>query len=228
MALILNIETASPVCSVALALDGSVMGIKETTEQSDHSSILTVFIDELMQEQGTSLHSLDAIAISAGPGSYTGLRIGAATAKGLCYALSKPLLVIDSLESLASGMYKNHPLIGGIYCPTIDARRDEIYYGLFEEGKIIMETSRNIILDPGFLAPYRLHKNLVVGGSGVSKCRKIATLSFAEFDETTLPSAKWMATLSESKWTQREFQDIFSFEPFYIKPAFISFNNTFS
>jgi tRNA threonylcarbamoyladenosine biosynthesis protein TsaB len=228
LALLLNIETASPVCSVALALDGSVIGIKEISEQADHSSILTVLIDELIKEQDLSLKSLDAIAVSAGPGSYTGLRIGAATAKGLCYALSKPLIAIDSLQSLACGMYKNLPLASGIYCPTIDARRDEIYYGLFEEGKIIMESSRNIILHPDFLAAYKPHKNLVVGGSGVSKCRKIATLPLAAFDEITEPSAKWMASLSENKWQQRDFHDIYSFEPFYIKPAFISFNSTLS
>lgn len=197
------------------------MGLKEITENANHAAILTVMLDELMKDLQLELQTLDAIAISAGPGSFTGLRIGAATAKGLCYALSKPLITIDSLQSLAFGLYKKHDEASQLYCPTIDARRNEIYYGLFGENAAIIKASSNTILHPEFLQEHN-SVNILIGGSGAIKCKSEIGEGLIKYDLTTLPSSQWMVALAEKKFHHGDYADYVSFEPNYVKPAYVT------
>ena len=138
MSLILNIETTSEVCSVGLALNGELIASRETIDPNSHSRLLTVFIDEIFKEAGKTVSDIDAIAISKGPGSYTGLRIGTSVAKGLCYSLGKPLISVDTLQSIAYGILfksglKNDFELEFFICPLIDARRMEVYTGLYDK-----------------------------------------------------------------------------------------------
>lgn len=222
MALILNIETSTPVCSVCL-LDGEkIIGINEVTENANHASMLAAMIDEMMKGLQLKAKDLDAIAVSAGPGSYTGLRIGAAAAKGLCHALTIPLIAIDSLQVLAYGMWRNHLDEQAIYCPVIDARRGEIYYALFEKEGSLVKLAAPVSIHESFLQNFK-HSKIVVGGSGLDLVRK-AVLSDRSmiFDETTLNSSRWLAPLAFKKWSSRDFSPIISFEPAYLKPAFVN------
>jgi tRNA threonylcarbamoyladenosine biosynthesis protein TsaB len=220
--LILNLETSSECCSVALSHDGEILGFEEVLQNANHASILAVMIDELTNHHHINLHSLDAIAVSAGPGSYTGLRIGAATAKGLCYALSKPLIVIDSLQALANGLYLQHMSDELLYCPTIDARRNEIYYGLYKQEGEVLKASSHLVLFPKFLDDEIKQKKVVLGGSGVEKCRSILNNDSLVYDSVTIPSARWMVLLAEKKLRGKKFCDMVLFEPNYIKPPYIS------
>jgi tRNA threonylcarbamoyladenosine biosynthesis protein TsaB len=150
MALILSIETATPVCSICLSDGDKILGIRETSDHNSHSRVVAVFIEELLRETGISKHSLDAVAVSKGPGSYTGLRIGVSTAKGLCYALDKPLISIGTPEAMAHGM-KLHPRVEKsglpvIYVPMIDARRMEVFTALFDENLRLLKETLPILL----------------------------------------------------------------------------------
>ena len=132
MALILNIETATPVCSVALGLEGELLGVRETADGRSHATHLTIFIEELLAQHDRKLQDLDAIAVSKGPGSYTGLRIGVSTAKGLCFALGKPLLSVETLKSMANS-FNDKVEMDVLLCPMLDARRMEVYTAVFRE-----------------------------------------------------------------------------------------------
>jgi len=158
LALILHIETATQVCSVALSSSGKVLGLKESDAKNSHSSILTVFIDEMIKTAGVALSDIDAVAVSKGPGSYTGLRIGVAAAKGLCFALDKPLIAVSTLQAMGRGMRDtgcgirstgtDENNLPRLFCPMIDARRMEVFCALFDkDGKEIRETRAEIIDD---------------------------------------------------------------------------------
>ena len=219
MALVLNIETSSPVCSVCISRDGEMLALKEDASGTNHASVLTFFIQILFQQLNVSVHDLDAIAVSAGPGSYTGLRIGVATAKGLCYSMDKPLVAIDSLQALAIGLEKNYLKKIFFYCPTLDARRNEIYYGLFGKDAKEIISSRNIILSGSI--PFDIsNKAVIIGGSGAMKCESFWKDEALIFDKAIIPSARNMIHLSEKKIHNHQFENIMSFEPNYIKPVY--------
>jgi tRNA threonylcarbamoyladenosine biosynthesis protein TsaB len=194
---------------------------KEIIENANHASMLAVMIADVMRDQNMELRHLDAIAISAGPGSYTGLRIGAATAKGLCYGLSKPLIAVDSLQALAHGMHHRNSKSNSLYVPVIDARRDEIYYGVFGDEGAIIQDSCNAILDDRFLLQYDENKILILGGTGAAKSMKFLNRKNIMIDNQTFSSAEWMTMLAEVKWRERIFHDPVTFEPNYIKPAYV-------
>lgn len=221
MSLILNIETATAVCSVALAKDGQLLGLKESNTRNNHSSALILFIDEVIKRANVSLTDIDAIAVSEGPGSYTGLRIGVAAAKGLCYALEKPLIGISTLHAMANGMlYRDSaiPPAHILYCPMIDARRMEVYCAIFDEkGNEIRETRAEIINEDSFMQ--FLEKNKIVfAGDGALKCRSLFEKHpNAVFAEDFQTSAKFMIPLSEEKSLQKKFEDLAYFEPYYLK-----------
>lgn len=200
-----------------------MLGFKEATKNANHAELLAVMINDIFKELGLAPRELDAVAVSAGPGSYTGLRIGVATGKGICYALTRPLIAIDSLQALSSGIYQHASADSMLCVPTIDARRNEIYYGIFGKGGEVFKPSLNNIVSPEFLADYMREHHLIIGGSGVLKCRQIlGKHSNVAYDDQTLPSSRWMMALSEIKWRDKMFEDLFSFEPFYIKPVYIN------
>ncbi|MFD2584299.1 tRNA (adenosine(37)-N6)-threonylcarbamoyltransferase complex dimerization subunit type 1 TsaB [Pedobacter vanadiisoli] len=217
MAKILQIETATAICSVALSVNGETISFKEEKGQNLHAANLTIFIDEVVKTAGLNYQELDAIAISKGPGSYTGLRIGVSTAKGLCYALDKPLIAIETLEMMAAGFLAENPDYSGLICPMIDARRMEVYTAVFDpslnlllptEAKIIDETSFNAFLS---------QQCITFLGDGAAKCAGVLTHPNARFTATNFNSAPYMSKLAKQAFDNGNFEDVAYFEPFYLK-----------
>jgi len=211
---ILNIETATTNCSVSLAKEGTVIGLKEDNNLSySHAERLHVYIDEVLKTANVSKNQLSAIAISKGPGSYTGLRIGVSAAKGLCYALKIPLISIPTLEALAHQVENPN----GVVVAMLDARRLEVYSAIYDsnfqetrttEAEIITSESYRELLESS--AVYFI-------GNGVAKTKALITHQNAHFIENKLPSAKQMCALSFDKFKSNTFEDVAYFEPFYLK-----------
>ncbi len=224
MAIILNIETSTEVCSVSLAENGKTLFLKESEEGLNHSKLLTVFIEDLFSENNFDIHNIDAVAVSKGPGSYTGLRIGVSVAKGLCYGLEKPLIGIGSIEAMGHYVAENagefySTAIGEelLFCPMIDARRMEVYTALFdEEGKAVNAVTAEII-DENSFADELTTKKILFFGNGANKCREQITHENALFCGPAKTSARFMQNLAEIRYNKNEFEDVAYFEPFYLK-----------
>ncbi len=216
MAVILNIETSTEVCSVTISKNGELLYKKETLEGLSHSELLTVFIEDLLTENSLNLSELDAVAVSKGPGSYTGLRIGVSVAKGLCYGLEIPLIAVNSLETMATYTALNSTE-NMLFCPMIDARRMEVYTALYStKGEEIKPISAEII-EEDFLAEYLNNNKILFFGNGAEKCKTKITHPNATFDGPQKTSAQFMQKLTEEKYNKKEFEDIAYFEPFYLK-----------
>jgi tRNA threonylcarbamoyladenosine biosynthesis protein TsaB len=216
MATILNIETSTEVCSVTIAKNGELLFLKESSEGMNHSELLTVFIDELCSENNFKLDQLDAVAVSKGPGSYTGLRIGVSVAKGLCYGLEIPLIAVNSLEILGISTALNSTE-KMLFCPMIDARRMEVYTALYNsEGEELTPVSAEII-EPDFHSKYLNNYKILFFGNGADKCKTQITHPNATFGEPRKTSAQFMQKLTETKYNKKEFEDVAYFEPFYLK-----------
>lgn len=215
MGLILNIETATTNCSVCLSKDEQILAVRENnTPNYSHAEQLHVFIKKCTEEAGYKLADLDAIAISKGPGSYTGLRIGVSAAKGLCYALDKPLISIATLKSMASQIEVGKK---EIVIPVLDARRMEVYAAIFDaELNQIMETRAEIISSDSF-SDYLEHEKVHFVGSGAEKMKSVLNHDHLVFHTEVVPSAKDMAILSNKKLNIGEFEDVAYFEPYYLK-----------
>ena len=223
MSLILNIETATGVCSVALTRNGKLIGLLESSTKNSHSSVLTIFIQDVAKNAGVDLSDLDAVSVSEGPGSYTGLRIGVAAAKGLCYALEKPLMAVNTLAAMAVGMPNALSLSTKrddhyLYCPMIDARRMEVFCAIFDEnGKEIRETRAEIVNEDSFME-YLSNRKMIFAGDGASKCQSLFEKHpNAVFLSNFQASAKYMIPISEQKYSQKHFEDLAYFEPYYLK-----------
>jgi tRNA threonylcarbamoyladenosine biosynthesis protein TsaB len=176
MPTLLNIETATNVCSVALSCNGQLLSLRESSVKNAHSSVLTSFIEECFRSAGIKTSEIDAIAVSEGPGSYTGLRIGVATAKGLCYALDKPLIAIPTLKAMASGMLNSvlgtrHSLLGALLCPMIDARRMEVFSSVFNSGLVEIRETIAEIIDAASFSDLLKENTIYFAGDGASKCK---------------------------------------------------------
>jgi len=224
MSLILHLDTSTQICSVALSSDGELLGIRESHEEKSHSRQLVVFISELLEENHIQASSLDAVAVSMGPGSYTGLRIGVSAAKGLAYGSQIALIAVRTLDSLVSGALQhleNNRAVAvddtTILCPMVDARRMEVYTGLYSSaGKIIEAVSARIIDKNSFHE--RLEKGkLIFFGNGAKKCSKTITHPNAIFLDGIETSAAHMLPLAEKAWQEKSLEDIAYFEPFYLK-----------
>lgn len=219
MALILHLETATLICSVALSSNGELLLLRETTNKNSHSEVITTLIEEMVAEAGINLRMLDAVAVSEGPGSYTGLRIGVSTAKGLCYALDKPLIAVNTLHSIAYGISKKyHTEEDLLFCPMIDARRMEVYTTFFNHRlENIVPVSAMIIQQDTFSEYFQGHR-IVFGGDGAEKCKEIfVNQPKAIFSEINLPSASFMVNIAEQKFQLSQFENLAYFEPFYLK-----------
>lgn len=217
MAIILHIETATPVCSVALGIDGQCVGFKEIEKENSHSSLVTVMIEQLLKDHNIITTQLQAIAVSKGPGSYTGLRIGASVAKGMCYALDIPLIAISTLESIAKGAQlgvncNQNMLI----CPMIDARRQEVYTALFDEKMNRLTDDKPLILDEHSFVDTIAGKILILCGDGSKKAGEIMkTVPFIQSNTTA--SARWMVEIGEQMFKTQSFENTAYFAPFYLK-----------
>jgi len=215
LALILNIETATTMCSVSIGKDGKLVALKELNGDYTHAENLTLFIEAVVKQAGIQLSDLDAIAVSKGPGSYTGLRIGVSTAKGLCYSLDKPLIAINTLQHLSLTLSEGE---GILLCPMIDARRMEVYCAVYDSnGNEIVPTAAEIIDENSFADLLKKGK-MVFFGDGAAKCKEtFASNSNAIFRDDIYPSAKNMIPLSEKAFNAKQLEGVAYFEPFYLK-----------
>lgn len=217
MPTILQLETATPVCAVALSINGKTISLKEETAQNIHASKLTLFINEVMEQAGIKFNELDAIAVSKGPGSYTGLRIGVSTAKGLCFALDKPLIGINTLTMMAAGFLAEYPEYKGLVCPMIDARRMEVFTSVYDANLTEVEvTNAKIIDESSFLKLLDQHEITFIG-NGAEKCSTIIQHQNARFLSTNFNSAVNMNGLANIAFIAKNFEDVAYFEPFYLK-----------
>jgi tRNA threonylcarbamoyladenosine biosynthesis protein TsaB len=218
--MILQIETATTSCSVALAQHGQVLAIRELDQRNIHAEAITLFIAAVCAEAGVKYHDLDAVAVSSGPGSYTGLRIGVSTAKGLCYALDKPLIAIETLKAMADGI-KEHLsdelTAGTLLCPMIDARRMEVFTAVFDiAGNKVAPTTALIIDEQSYGELLNDHQ-IIFFGDGAPKCRETITHTNARFINDFTNSAAHLTAAALSKFQKKDFEDVAYFEPYYLK-----------
>lgn len=227
--MILCLETSTAVCSVALVENGVVVALRESLDGQNHAEKITVFIDEVMKEADVRYSDLDAVAVSKGPGSYTGLRIGVSTAKGLCYAMEKPLIAVDTLAAMTHGFGDddnnnnndfdtNITSTSTLFCPMIDARRMEVYSAFFDENLNKISDTKAIIIDENSFSDLKQDHHLFLFGDGADK---LASLFENEENITVIEkfhcSAAYMAQLAEKALNEKDFVDTAYFEPFYLK-----------
>lgn len=216
MSTILNIETATDVCSVCISKGEEVLIVKEAEQEYAHSSFLTVLIEQCCAETAIPLSQIDAIALSKGPGSYTSLRVGASTAKGICYALDKPLIAIDTLESIAFATIENNKK-DALYIPMIDARRMEVYMAVFDNKRnLIEETQAKIIDENSFQEMFEKGTTIVFSGNGAPKCKEVIQHPNAIFSPE-ICNATNLVSLSFEAYQKKDFCDVAYFSPSYFK-----------
>lgn len=214
---ILHIETSAAYCSVSVAKDGISISAITGSVVNDHISQLTTIIQAVVDQSGLTLKSLDAIAVSAGPGSYTGLRIGVSTAKGLCHALNLPLIAVNSLESMVFGINNNYEK-NTLFCPLIDARRMEVYTLLADCTGNIIVPQQAYVMEPEHLFLQALEKQQIVFfGSGLNKCKSLLEHTHAIFHDGYIQEATSMHFLANRQFEAGNFVDMAYFEPLYIK-----------
>lgn len=211
---ILNLETATTNCSVSLSKNGKTIVLKEDNDKSySHAERLHVYIDAVLKEASINLNDVDAIAVSKGPGSYTGLRIGVSAAKGLCFALDKPLISIPTLEALAHQVKTDD----GIIVSMLDARRMEVYSAIYDSNYNEIRETQAQILDTTSFNDYLERQKVYFIGNGVEKTKALIQHPNAVFIEDKLPSANEMSLLAFQKYTSDNIEDVAYFEPYYLK-----------
>ena len=216
MGVILNLETSSTNCSVCLAKDGVILAMKElNSENYSHAEKLHVFIEEVMNEAALKMQDLEAIAVSKGPGSYTGLRIGVSAAKGLCYALDVPLVSVSTLKSMASQLKSVDE--DALVIPVLDARRMEVYSAVFDNHLNQVRETKAEIIDEQSFEEYIGSTSVHFLGSGAEKIKGIFNSDNLTFHLDVVPSAKEMALISFDKFKNKDFEDVAYFEPYYLK-----------
>lgn len=212
---ILHIETSSKNCSVAISQGADLLCLcEEVSENYKQSESLHTFVEWALEGAGMSLQDLDAICLGKGPGSYTGLRIGASSAKGFCFGLQIPLIAVNSLESMTEPFLRQDY---DFIIPLIDARRMEVYCAIFDgkTGEMLTDTEAKILDETSFQELQG--KKVIFVGDGATKAREMLQLSAAEFDGTIYPSAKYLIKKAQEKFKANEFEDVAYFEPFYLK-----------
>ena len=224
MSLILCIETGTDVCSVALSQGGLLLSLRESSDGREHSQNLALYIEEMFKEIDLSLDELDAVAVSVGPGSYTGLRIGVSLAKGISYALDIPLIAIGSLDSLVVCAKQDIeedvlPDISEdtLLIPMIDARRMEVYTQVFNSQGDSLNSVEALVIEDDSFANYK-GREIVIFGDGANKCYDTLFKSNERVKVYNVsPSARGLISLAELKWSKKEFVDLAYYEPFYLK-----------
>ena len=216
MALILAIETSTRNCSVALFSDNIVLIEKSLiSEKYSHLETLTVFIEFIMKEKNFNFSDLTAVSVSKGPGSYTGLRIGVATAKGLCYALNIPLISLGTLKSMAYSISRNNKNFD-LYCPMIDARRMEVFSAFFDKDNVEYRKVQADVIDE-YSYRKEIRKRVVFFGDGANKCKKFFKNKNVNFIDNVFPCASNMLDQTMKKYLIKDFENLHYFEPFYLK-----------
>lgn len=210
---LLHLDTSTKACSVALSLNGEVVSFKETNDDAySHGEKLTLFVEEVLQQAKISFKDLKGVSLASGPGSYTGLRIGASTAKGFCYSLEIPLLSMDSLTSLFNLAKEKYP--DTTICTMLDARRMEVYSAFFgPQGECTKDISADILDETS----YAIYEPFVCVGDAVPKMKEVWKGRSILFDETIFCSARGQAKTIYEKFLHGEFEDVAYYEPFYLK-----------
>lgn len=218
MSCILHIETSTEVCSVSVSQDGMSIFTKEDFNGPSHATLLGVFVDEALSFVDNHAIPLDAVAVSCGPGSYTGLRIGVSMAKGVCYGRNIPLIGLPTLEVMCVPVLLEHDIPeDALLCPMIDARRMEVYAAVYDRSlKAVREIGADII-DESSYAELLEDRPVYFFGNGAAKCKEKITHKNARFIDDVHPLAKWMFPLAEKAVAKEDFKDVAYFEPFYLK-----------
>ncbi|MEY4380927.1 MAG: hypothetical protein RJA92_307 [Bacteroidota bacterium] len=217
MATFLLIYTATANASVCIVKDGEVLGSLETSDQKSHASFIQPAIESLCKQTGTALNTIDAIGISLGPGSYTGLRVGMATAKGIAYATGKPLIGINTLQIIAAAAMSKHPSHNGSICSLLDARRMEVFTGIYAHTLEPLTSSTALILDAQSFENELEKSPILFVGDGAQKFKEICSHDSAIFDISLTYSALDMIELTEKAFVLADFLDLAYSEPLYIK-----------
>ncbi|MFI3294483.1 MAG: tRNA (adenosine(37)-N6)-threonylcarbamoyltransferase complex dimerization subunit type 1 TsaB [Rikenellaceae bacterium] len=226
MAKILSIECGTAVCSVGLGIDGALVSLRESDATRNHASDLAMYIEEVLDENQIRSGELDAVAVGSGPGSYTGLRIGSSTAKGLAYSLGKPLIVVDSLLALATlatqeynaGILSIADPSTALIVPMIDARRMEVYTSVFNLKLQRLEPTRAVVVDSDFLSFERERSEIILLGDGGEKCYDMLSQYSENIRFTKIySSARGMVALAQQQFMAGDFVDTAYWEPFYLK-----------
>ena len=223
MTLILNLESSTEVCSASLSKDGKMVDLIENTEGQNHARLLSVFANQLMKNNNIAFNQLNAVAISKGPGSYTGLRIGVSLAKGICYAAQIPLIAISPLQAMSSfitSQRDDHHIPNDrnlLFCPMIDARRMEVYTALYDEQNREIEPVSAKVIDNSSFENYLTDHKIVFFGNGSAKCREAIKHPNALFVDDIRTSAQFMCLLGQKAYENKQFEDVAYFEPFYLK-----------
>lgn len=224
MALILSLETSTTVCSVALHKQGVLLDTLEDHTPNSHSALLTVLVENILKKQKLEVNELDAIAVSIGPGSYTGLRIGASVAKGLAYGAEIPVIAIPTLKVIASALLESGNEIddSALICPMIDARRMEVYSALYSQNLEIIKEIKPEIIDEHSYKDILKDNKIYFCGNGAEKCKEIINNENSFFIDDIFASAKMMGDLAYKKFQNNEFENVAYFEPFYLKNAVVT------
>ena len=220
--MILCIETSSTVCSVALFEEGELVAFSESNEAKNHSTVLVPMVDNVLSKARISFSQLTAVAISAGPGSYTGLRIGTSTAKGFCMALDIPLISISTLPAIAQGYVRENNIKEGLICPMFDARRMEVYYWLGDFNGKELHPVQPLVLDELSFASLLEQQKIIFIGEGSKKACSLLSHKNASFASDFNPSARWLGVIAEKKLLLGEVEDVAYYEPFYLKETMIN------
>lgn len=216
---LLHIETATAVCSVSLSGDGKPLGAKVIRDGFRHAENLMFLVNELLTEQAVSYNDLQGVVVSNGPGSYTGLRIGLSSAKGICYAREIPLITLGTLDIMAAGFIQSFPDFKGLVIPMIDARRMEVYTAVYDHQQQKMTSDFPCILDSESFSEFK-EKDMAFFGDGAAKYQAVCPYSTARFDLQPDWNAAHMIQLAYQKFQQKEFADLAYSEPDYLKPFF--------
>ncbi len=217
MACLLNIETSTAVCSVAVSVNSKLLFEKVSFEGPSHAALLGVFVEEALNKIKESSLRLDAVAVSGGPGSYTGLRIGVSMAKGLCLGYDIPLISIPTLKIMASKIIREKREEKALYCAMLDARRMEVYAAIYDDQlKTEREVSADIVTAETY-ASYLVDNKVYFFGNGAAKCCEVINSRHAIFIDDIYPLAMDMLPLSEEAYNNNQFEDVAYYEPFYLK-----------
>lgn len=217
--MILCIETSSTVCSIAVFSEGKLLAIEEEAVANSHSRLIIPMMDTVLAEAGITIDELKAVAVSAGPGSYTGLRIGVSTAKGLCDANDIPLIAVPTLEAMANGFVSSHAIKEGLICPMFDARRMEVYYWLGDTKGNTIDKVQPLVLDERSFEKELAGQSIFFIGNGAKKTASVLKNSKASFDSDFQPSAQWLGAFATERYNQKAFEDLAYYEPFYLKDS---------
>ena len=223
MTKILNIETSTTVCSVSLSENGTCKCVRENFSGNNHSELIGVFTQEVLAEAGVEPKDLDAVALSIGPGSYTGLRIGTSFAKGLCYGSDLKLITIPTLKIIAQNAKEKYSIEDdALLCPMIDARRMEVYNCIYDASLGEVRETQPEIIDENSFAEILQNKKVYFCGNGAAKCKQFITHENAIFLDEVYPLATSMISLAEEAFAKNDFADVAYFEPFYLKAAHVT------